>query len=765
MGPMVCELDGPGPTLKRSKTEVVIGKECMEVVQIADEVVFSKVQRIRLPKQYARTRSFPDPMNRLLLPIGLCAALGLLAAQGLTDDPAREWREYLGGPDRNHYSPLNQIHTGNVTQLTKAWEYRTGDTTGQMQCNPIIVDGVMYAPTSSVRIVAVDAATGKELWRAGDPLAAWHSTSRGVAYWADGDDKRILYTVGPWLCALDARTGQPIPGFGENGRTSLKAGLGETARDKFVVSNTPGTIFGDLIIMPMRLSEGADAALGYVQAFNIRTGQLAWVFRTIPNPGEYGYDTWPKDVYKNTEVGAANNWSGMAVDRKRGILYVPTGSAAFDFYGGNRKGQNLFANCLLALDARTGKRLWHFQFVHHDIWDRDLPAPPNLTTVTQNGKKIDAVAQITKSGHVFVFDRVTGKPLFPIKETPVPQTDLPGEYTWPTQPLPLKPKPFSRQSFSEDELSPYAENREELLATYRKARKGPFAPMSKEGTLIFPGLDGGGEWGGAAVDPDGIMYVNANEMAWFIRMIETPRQDQLAHLSTGQRIYTMNCATCHGAERKGNPASGYPSLVDISRRRDRPFVHNIVSNGKGMMPGFAQLSATDKQALVAFLFGDEKQEVGGAAAASAKPSTQPYIPYKISGYNKFLDSKGLPAIAPPWGTLTAIDLNTGEHRWQIRLGEHEALTAKGIPPTGTENYGGPVVTAGGLIFIAATLDGKFRAFERKTGKLLWETKLPAAGFATPSTYEVNGKQYVVVACGGTKLNTRKGDSFVAFALP
>ncbi|QJW89254.1 PQQ-binding-like beta-propeller repeat protein [Spirosoma taeanense] len=711
-------------------------------------------------------------MKRLLLPLATLTALALGWSQfhqNPTDTKPNDytnWGEYLGGPDRSHYSALTQITPENVGKLKVAWTYAAPDS-GQIQTNPIIVDGVLYGVTPTVQAFALDAATGKEIWRFGDPLKVWHSTSRGVTYWqskeATGEpDKRILYTVGSMLYALDARTGKPIVSFGENGRADLHTGLGEQAKDKFVISNTPGTLFEDLLIMPMRLSEGADAAPGYIQAFNVRTGKLAWTFHTIPQPGEYGYDTWPKQTYKNTDVGGANNWSGMSVDRPRGIVYVPTGSAAFDFYGGNRKGQNLFANCLLALDARTGKRLWHFQAVHHDIWDRDFPAPPNLLTVTQNGKKIDAVAQITKSGHVFVFDRVTGKPLFPIRETPVPKSDIPGEEAWPTQPLPLRPAPFARQTFSERDLNPYSEDRDSLLARFRRSRGGIFQPLSRQGTFVFPGLDGGGEWGGAATDPEGILYVNANEAAWLIAMQETPRQDALAHLSAGNRLYTTNCSGCHGTDRKGNTASGYPSLVNISQRRERDYVTDLISHGKGMMPGFTQLSADDKRALVAFLFGDEKQEVTAAASAASKT---PYVPFKISGYNKFLDSKGLSGIAPPWGTLNAINLNTGEYVWKIPLGEEKELAAKGIRNTGTENYGGPVVTAGGLLFIAATKDEKFRAFDKKTGKLLWETMLPAAGFATPATYQVGGKQYVVIACGGAKLGARKGNQYVAFALP
>ncbi|GAB3988506.1 hypothetical protein GCM10028807_11310 [Spirosoma daeguense] len=708
-------------------------------------------------------------MKRLLLLIVGSATLAIGWShfrQNPTDTQPNDgtnWSEYLGGPDRNHYSTLTQINPQNVNKLQVAWTYATPDS-GQIQANPIIVDGILYGVTPTVKVFALDAATGKEIWRTGDSLKAWYSTCRGVTYWESGDDKRILYTVGPMLCALDAKTGKPIPSFGDNGRADLHQGLGESAKDKFVISNTPGTLFEDLLIMPSRVSEDVGGAPGHIRAFNVRTGKLAWVFKTIPHPGEIGYDTWPKNAYKNPDIGAANNWSGMAVDRKRGILYVPTGSPSYDFYGGNRTGQNLFANCLLALDARTGKRLWHFQAIHHDIWDRDFPAPPNLITVTQNGKKIDAVAQVSKQGHVFVFDRVTGKPLFPIKEVPVPKSDIPGEVTWPTQPIPQKPAPFARQVMTEADINPYTTDKDSLLAIFRKVGKRPFEPISKRGSIMFPGTDGGAEWGGAAADPDGILYVNANDIPWLFTMIDTPKADALAHLSPGQRVYTKNCIACHGAERKGNARSGYPSLVDIGQRRDRAYVTQIITSGKGMMPGFTTLSADDKQALVSFLFNDEKQEVASSSGTTPKVK-EPYLPYKIKGYVKFQDSKGYPAIKPPWGTLSAINLNTGEYAWKIPLGEDQYLKAKGIDNSGTENYGGPVVTAGGVLFIAATKDEKMRAFDKKTGKILWEANLPAAGFATPATYQVGGKQYVVIACGGAKLGAKRGNQYVAFALP
>lgn len=678
----------------------------------------------------------------------------------------KNWDEYQGGPDRNQYSLLDQINTSNVGQLEVAWEYHAGDT-GEVQTNPVVINDTLYGVTARVQPFALNAATGEEYWRKEGEGPDDLNSNRGLVYWKEGNDSRILYSHGEWLYALDAATGEAVSSFGEDGRVSLKSGLEETAGNKMVISTTPGTVYEDLIIMPLRAGEGYGAAKGYIQAFDIKTGEIAWVFRTIPQPGEFGFDTWPEDAYKDPNIGGANNWAGMAVDRQRGIVFVPTGSAAFDFYGGNRKGENLFANTLLALDAETGERIWHFQFVQHDILDRDLPAPPNLLTVTHDGKRIDAVAQATKQGYVFLFDRETGEPLFPIEERPVPDSDIPGEHAWPTQPFPTTPEPYARQTLTEEDISPYAKNREELRLIVRNSRsEGPFTPLSEQGTIIFPGLDGGAEWGGTAADPDGIIYINSNQMAWHISLSPAVPEEEMETLSPGQRIYAASCTTCHGPELKGNPQSGYPSLVDIGTERSREYVESIISGGKGMMPAFgSQLSERETDALLAFLFGeeDETYEVGEQEPLTSGEIRD--IPYQISGYSRFLDEDGYPAVSPPWGTLNAIDLNTGEYLWKVTLGDFPELRDEGDPATGTQTYGGPVVTAGGLLFIAGTEDSMFRAFDKKTGELLWETKLPAAAFATPGTYEVDGKQYIVVACGGTKLNTPGGDSYIAFALP
>ena len=481
-------------------------------------------------------------------------------------------------------------------------------------------------------------------------------------------------------------------------------------------------------------------------------------FHTIPHPGEFGYDTWPRDAWKY--AGGVNPWSGLTIDQQRGIVYAPLGSATFDFYGANRTGNNLFANCLLALNAETGKRIWYYQTVHHDLWDRDLPDPPVLITVRRNGANVDAVAQTTKSGFVYVFDRETGKPLFPIGTRKYPASDVDGEVAAATQPLPLKPEPFARQRVTEDTLTTRTEAAHEaVLAKFRKLRSaGQFVPPSREGTIVFPGFDGGAEWGGPAWDPEtGLLYVNANEMAWVLRLVD---RSSLAHAATGQALYLKNCANCHRADRKGTPPE-FPSLVDISKKLGEDDVAAMIRQGGGRMPSFARLPDEDIDAITRFVISGESITV------QSKQKSDPNIDqkYAIDGYNKFLDPDGYPAVKPPWGTLNAIDLNTGQYRWKIPFGEFPKLAAQGLKNTGTENYGGGVVTAGGLLFIAATnFDNKFHVFDKATGKLLWETTLPAAGNATPAVYEVNGKEFVVIACGGGKSNAASGGSYVAFAL-
>lgn len=603
----------------------------------------------------------------------------------------KNWIDYAGDNTKSRYSTLNQVNKQNVAQLKVSWTYRSGDFSQDLkttiECNPIIVNGVLYASTPTLKLVALNAATGNEIWRF-DPLPAQVLTelrtkekinivpgtgywvNRGMKYWEKGNDKRIYYSAGIYLFAVNANTGKLISTFGDNGKIDLRQGLDRDIKGMHFNSTTPGVFFKNNLIMGSTVGEGPEpAAPGFVRAFDINTGKLNWVFHTIPLPGEFGNETWGNDSWK--KAGGVNAWGGISLDEKRGIAFIATGSPTWDFYGQDRPGDNLFGNCVIALDANTGKRIWHFQTVHHDIWDKDLPCPPNLVTVNHNGKRIDAVAQVSKTGYVYLFDRETGKPLFDIEEKPVPASEIPGEHISPTQPVPVKPKAFARTALTEEDMSNLnPEARAYALESFKNSTSGPeFTPISSKSTLIMPGLLGGANWSGASYDPEtGVLYVNSNDL---------------------------------------------PSVI-------------------ALIPSKA-----------------------GA----------PY-PVKNTGYNRFWDTNGRPYINPPWGSLTAINLNTGDFAWQSVLGEYDDLTQKGIAPTGAPNLGGSVVTAGGLVFIASTQDEKFRAFDKETGKILWETRLPAGGYASPSTYMVGGKQYIVIAAGGGgKMLTKSGDYYLAFALP
>ncbi|HEX4651928.1 MAG TPA: c-type cytochrome [Granulicella sp.] len=791
-----------------------------------------------------------------------------LAAAGGTKDRSsnahRDWPVYGGQVAGDHYSPLRQINRGNVQALKVAWTFDTQEK-GGLQTNPLIIGRSLFAFTPTQKVIALDAATGKQLWVFNSGTPGLQPT-RGLSYWTDGNHGILFAGLLSYLYALDPATGRPIVSFGEGGRIDLRKDLNEKdVTQSFAALTSPGVIYKDMIILGFRAPETQPALHGDIRAYDVHTGKLRWIFHTIPYPGEPGYETWPKDAWKVT--GSANNWAGMALDERRGVVYVPTGSAVTDFYGADRIGDDLYANTLLALDANTGKRIWDFQGVHHDIWDRDFPSPPALLTVRSQGKEVEAVAQTTKQGFIFLFDRETGKPLFPIEERPFPPSSVPGEKASPTQPVPLLPAPYARQRLTADMLTTRTPEVHAWAVHEFKSfiSAGQFVPFSVDKqTAVFPGFDGGGEWGGPAVDTkSGVIYVNANDVAWtggltanktggsigfrayqsqcsichggdrkgspptFPSVIDEQKRlsdaqiteiihsgkgrmpsfpnvqsaelaSLLEYVETGKgeggvgnavpvntvnrnelvgaNVYEKNCALCHGEDLLGAP-SNYPGLLGVRGRLSDRQILDDIHNGKGRMPAFHKLTDADTAALLRFLGNgstpaatptvvaaenSSKREVESTQVAAGGPPK-----YRFTGYRKFLDPDGYPAVVPPWGTLNAIDLNTGRYLWKVPLGEYPELAAKGMKDTGSENYGGPIVTAGGIVVIAATnFDHTIRAFDSKTGALLWSGNLPYAGNATPATYMIDGRQYIVIATSGQR-NPKgpQGAAYVAFALP
>ncbi|SHM83561.1 quinoprotein glucose dehydrogenase [Cyclobacterium lianum] len=690
--------------------------------------------------------------------ITLCflALYGSACTQTTPEGAGADWATYLGHPTSNQYSTLDQINKDNVSQLELTWTYKTGDS-ANYQTNNLIVDGWLYTATPHSRVVALDGATGKEYWTF-DPSAVYESLAdgdqRGLMYWHDGDIGHILTMKGNRLFALNAKTGEPIVSFGENGSIHLGEAMDIPGRPN-VTLNTPGQIYKDLFIIGANVGEDVPGA---IRAFDIRTGKRKWIFHSLPRPGEFGSDTWPANYLEKT--GGASDWSGLALDEARGIVYVSTETAGPDFYGGDRYGENLFANSLIALDANTGQRLWHHQLVHHDLWDMDIPQAPTLLTVEHEGKELDIVAVGTKMGLLFVYDRVTGEPLWPIEERSQAATKIDEIQTWPTQPFPTAPPPLMRQEYTADDFSTISPRAQQMSKEVfsQSGNYGAYPPPSTGQTIMFPGYDGGMEWGGAAADPDGILYVNVNEIPWFYQLVPTKKADG-SPLPNGEKQYLIHCASCHGTDRKGNPDGGFPSLEGISGRWSKETVMQLMKKGGGRMPAFDQVAQGRLDAIVRFLFNEEPAVSDETERKNQAPS------YVFRGFQRWNDEEGYPAIKPPWGTLNAVDLNTGTIKWKVPLGEYEELTKRGVPVTGTENYGGPVVTAGGLLFIAATADAKIRAFDKDNGKVLWEYQLPAEGHATPSVYAVNGKQYLAISVGGSKLKPHPEGAVFVFSLP
>ena len=713
--------------------------------------------------------------------------LALLIVTGCQKQ-GHDWGAYKADAASSSYSILEDINKKNVQQLKPAWTFNPDDAAegsrhAGSQCNPIIIDGIMYTASARHRIYAVDASNGKQIWSF-DPFngGPGGGSFRGVTYWREGTDKRILFTGGDNLFAVNAETGKPIVTFGNGGKVSMNIGIRDDPAKISVKPTSPGIIYKDLLIIGNEVSELYGAQPGYVRAYNVRNGKLEWTFHTVPKPGELGYDTWPKDAWKY--AGGANDWGGMSLDEKRGIVFLATGSPSYDFYGYDRLGENLFGNCVIALNAATGKHIWHFQTIHHDLWDYDLPAPPNLVTVLKNGKKIDAVAQTSKVGFLYVLNRETGEPLFPIVERPVPVSDVPGENAWPTQPFPLKPKPYARQYITADDLSDFSPDAHDSLVNlfHRLRYEGLFTPPSLRGTLNLPGTIGGSEWGGAAYDPaTGILYLKSNESPEIDLLQKIDPAATAVGLSAyddGKKVYTTFCAGCHKEDRTGDEPL-YPSLVDLKKRMTEDQVLSKIREGGGKMPPFAGIIKGHEEGVINYLFEKtdrhllQKQmdlseitnnRLSNIEVKKDKKEVDTVTTYlNISAYAQLKDSDGRPAIKPPWGTLNAINLNTGDYEWTIPVGNHPDLQRKGEPVTGSTGSPGPIVTAGGLVFLGGTRDRTFQAFDKASGKLLWETVLPGFASSTPCTFKVNGKQYIAVSVAGNK--ELPAGCILAFALP
>jgi quinoprotein glucose dehydrogenase len=746
---------------------------------------------------------------------GLAAAVAA-GATSLAQSPADQWwTGYGNGADNSRYFASRQIEKSNVNQLQVAWTYPYGDTGS----SPIVVRGAIYGRGRNGSLVALEAKTGKELWVRENMTGM---TSRGMNYWesADGRDQRLIFAMNSLLQEIDAKTGKSIMSFGTDGVVDLRVGI--DGRDPSTIGNIqssiPGEVFENLVILGSATGEGYMSPPGDIRAYDVRTGKLVWTFHTVPRPGEFGYDTWPKEAYKY--IGGTNNWGEMTVDTRRGIAYIPLGSPTYDFYGADRIGANLFGASIVALDARTGKRLWHFQLVHHDLWDLDPSAAPQLTTIRQNGRNRDVVVVASKATWLYVFDRVTGEPIWPIEERPVPKSEMPGEQSWPTQPYPTNPPPFARQSFSVDDISPYLPPEE--AAAFRKrllAAKnlGLFTPISYEDTVHVPTSNGGVLFGGLASEPrTGAVYVVTHDNPGILRLLrpgETVGRGGAPPAPPGQTVYQQNCQTCHGPDRLGTE-NGVP-LIQVTAdaanniaagtpRFDAAAIRAVLSAGKGRMPSFPHLMTPDVEALVAFLTtapGARGQGAGGRGRG-AGPAGSGAPPELIVGSGSVLTRPeagrgrgALPAypdgvpqferpvineyntvgnrIKPPYTSIVKYDLNQPSIKWSIGFGDDPALAARGITGTGMPALlNGLVVTESGLVFGAGG-DNQIRAWDGDSGRQLWASRFGGNFIGSPVMYQTDGRQYLLVpaasapgrGAGAAAAATPAPMGWVAYTLP
>lgn len=742
-------------------------------------------------------------------------AMGITFLLGAGEQNHKQWADYGGGPDSSHFVALDQINKSNVSQLQVAWVYPTEDDHAYL-FNPIVVDNVMYLLAKNSSLVAVDAATGKEIW-IHENLPGL--TTRGIAYWESKSrkDRRLIFAINDYLEEIDASTGESVLTFGKRGLVDLREGLGRDPRTMHrIQSDTPGRVFEDLILLGSSPGEAYLSPPGDIRAYNVITGRMVWSFHTVPHPGEFGYDTWPKDAWKYS--GGTNTWGEITVDAERAIAYFPTGSPTYDYYGADRIGANLFANCLLALDARTGKRLWHFQMVHHDLWDYDATAAPQLLTVRHDGRLVDVVAESSKQGFLYVFDRVTGKPLWPIEERPVARSLMPGEQAWPTQPFPTAPPPFARQKMTVDDVNPYILTPEERaewkdrIASMRN--EGLFTPPGLTETISLPGARGGSNWGSGAVNPaKGLMYLNTQDWPTVYKLSLEDPLGKLTRDRGAKAVYAARCQTCHGANGV-RPGSGPPALAAIGKRLTFDSFRLTVHSGRGEMPAFADLDDITAKRLYEYLGSlkpagtpDETPAMraatrGPVVASGGAPGGlevrqgnanqytplggPPYPPGSHTPRDRYYTNWGLYpdqpyVISPPWSSVVAYDLNAGTIKWKVSLGQDAEAAAEGAHDSGAfmAEHHGMIVTSTGLIFIAAS-DGKLRVLDEDTGKVLWSATLPAGSEGIPAMYEVGGRQYLVVSASsninsggghpgrGPKPATARPDlpkGYVAFALP